>query len=55
MGASLADIHAVVLTHSHLDHVGVMARIKDEACAEIFVNRRARRLTCGSASFSLPL
>ncbi len=54
MRASLADIHAVVLTHSHLDHVGVMARIKEEAGAEIFVHETDAPIVRGEAKAKPP-
>lgn len=47
LGATLADVEAVLLTHAHLDHLGLVARVADKAAARIYLNTadsaRARR------------
>ena len=37
-GNSLADVRAIVLTHSHADHIGIVARAARETGAPIFVH-----------------
>jgi glyoxylase-like metal-dependent hydrolase (beta-lactamase superfamily II) len=37
-GKSLSDIRAIVLTHSHADHIGIVARASRETGAPIFVH-----------------
>ncbi len=38
IGRSVRDIRAVILTHAHLDHVGLAERIRREAGAEVWVH-----------------
>ncbi len=42
MGKSLADLEAVILTHSHADHTGFAARLQRETNARIMVHRDDR-------------
>ncbi|HET9199485.1 MAG TPA: MBL fold metallo-hydrolase [Dehalococcoidia bacterium] len=39
MGKTLADIEAVILTHSHLDHMGNAERLRKEAGAAVHVHQ----------------
>jgi glyoxylase-like metal-dependent hydrolase (beta-lactamase superfamily II) len=36
IGRSVADIRAIVLTHSHADHAGNAARLKDDSGADLY-------------------
>lgn len=38
LGRKLTDIHAVLITHGHLDHIGLAERLRTEANAEIWVH-----------------
>ena len=38
LGAKLADVEAVVLTHAHPDHVGIAERLRTEAQARVHVH-----------------
>jgi glyoxylase-like metal-dependent hydrolase (beta-lactamase superfamily II) len=40
IGRSVRDIRAVLLTHAHLDHVGLAERIRREAGATVWVHER---------------
>lgn len=43
-GASLGDVHAVLLTHIHLDHAGATGRLVDEAPhVQVYVHERGAR------------
>ncbi|MFE4832191.1 MBL fold metallo-hydrolase [Streptomyces sp. NPDC056672] len=39
LGASVTDIKAVLLTHSHIDHIGLAARLHREAGAAVWTHR----------------
>jgi len=38
IGARLTDIRAVLITHGHLDHIGLAARLRVEAGADVWVH-----------------
>jgi glyoxylase-like metal-dependent hydrolase (beta-lactamase superfamily II) len=38
LGASVADIRKIIVTHGHLDHAGLAGRIQAESGAEIFIH-----------------
>ena len=40
IGRSIRDVRAVLLTHAHLDHIGLAERIRREAGATIWVHER---------------
>jgi len=40
IGRSVQDVRAIVLTHSHLDHVGLAERVRREAGAQVWVHRQ---------------
>ena len=42
MGRSLADIEAVILTHAHLDHIGMAERIRVEGPAAVLIHEADR-------------
>ncbi|MFF3751538.1 MBL fold metallo-hydrolase [Streptomyces sp. NPDC002018] len=39
LGASVTDIKAVLITHAHIDHLGLAARLHREAGATVWVHR----------------
>jgi len=52
MGAGIADVDLIVITHVHQDHVGSLARIKKEASAEVLVHEsEASLLRNGACGF----
>ncbi len=44
LGRELTDIAAVVLTHGHVDHIGVAERLRSEAGARILVHQADEQL-----------
>ena len=52
MGRTLADIHAVLLTHAHDDHIGFAERIRSEATVPIHVHEADAALARGEAKAS---
>jgi glyoxylase-like metal-dependent hydrolase (beta-lactamase superfamily II) len=42
IGRSLGDIEAVLLTHAHVDHIGMADRIRTEAPAEVYIHEADR-------------
>lgn len=44
MGRELRDVHALVLTHGHVDHVGLAERLRVEAGARVLVHEADEEL-----------
>jgi glyoxylase-like metal-dependent hydrolase (beta-lactamase superfamily II) len=51
---SLADIEAVLLTHGHNDHVGIVHRVSDSTDAPVYVHRGDEKLAKGKGLHALP-
>jgi glyoxylase-like metal-dependent hydrolase (beta-lactamase superfamily II) len=47
LGHSLTDVAAVVLTHPHVDHIGIAERLRTEAGAPVFVHAADEALARG--------
>jgi glyoxylase-like metal-dependent hydrolase (beta-lactamase superfamily II) len=55
LGAKLADVDAVLLTHAHPDHTGFAERARAEAGAQVWIHRadeQAARRSCSRTAGS---
>ena len=44
LGRRMADIDAVVITHAHVDHLGIAERVRQQAGATVYVHEADERL-----------
>jgi glyoxylase-like metal-dependent hydrolase (beta-lactamase superfamily II) len=44
LGRRMADVEAVVLTHAHVDHLGIAERVRQQAGATVYVHEADERL-----------
>ncbi|MET7517945.1 MBL fold metallo-hydrolase [Streptomyces sp. NPDC005480] len=51
---SLSDIEAVLLTHGHADHMGIVRRVSDGADAPVHLHRGDEALAMGEGLHKLP-
>lgn len=53
-GRSLDDIEAVLLTHGHTDHMGIVRRVSERADAPVHLHRDDEELAKGKGLHALP-
>ncbi len=54
VGRKLEDVVAVILTHKHIDHVGMAERFRVEAGAEVFIHEREAEAVLKATGTSTP-
>jgi glyoxylase-like metal-dependent hydrolase (beta-lactamase superfamily II) len=54
-GMRLADVHHILITHAHPDHVGSLRALQEATGARVYMHPRDIPLARKEASFSLPI
>lgn len=54
IGRTLDDVAAVILTHKHIDHVGLAERLRTEAGALVYIHEREAAVIKGETGTSTP-